>query len=190
MNILTDELPVAVLIGDTEFPINSDFRDCLRVILAFEDPELTAYEKQMIMLDNLYPEPIENTQAALEMGMKFLNGGKVASEDEDAGPRLYSFEKDANFIFAAFRQTHGISLETERLHWWSFLALFSDLGADTTFCQLIGLRKRVKTGKASKEERQAAEDMGDAFDIPEPDTRTLEEKEREAEFMKMVSGGK
>jgi hypothetical protein len=171
-----------------EYPINSDFRDCLKVILAFEDDELTGYEKQAIMLNNLYPEPIEDTQAALETGMKFLDGGKVG-EDEDNGPRLFSFEKDANLIFAAFRQTHGIDLESiEYMHWWKFLALFMDLGADTAFCNLVGLRKRVKSGKATKEEREVAREMGDLFDVPEPDTRTVEEREQEAEFMRLIGG--
>lgn len=141
------------------------------------------------MLGNLYPEPIEDAKTALEQGMKFLNGGKVADEEED-GPRLYSFEKDASFIFAAFRQTHGIDLETAEMHWWKFLALFMDLGADTTFCNLVGLRKRVKSGRATKEEREAAREMGDLFDVPEPDLRTAEEKEQEQEFMRLIGVNK
>lgn len=140
----------------------------------------------MILLDNLYPEPIEDIQAAFLMGMKFLSGGKVSDEEEGGGPRLYSFEKDANLVFAAFRATHGINLETAEMHWWSFLALFMDLGADTTFCNLIGLRKRVKNGTASKEEQAAAREMGDMFDLPEPDTRTPDERDQEAEFMRLI----
>jgi hypothetical protein len=180
-------LPVAVEINGQEYPINTDFRTCLRVILAFEDNELTAYEKQMIMLGNLYPEPIEDIQKASEMGMKFLNMGKD-NDEEDDNPRLYSFEKDASFIFAAFRQTHGIDLETAEMHWWKFLTLFMDLGADTAFCNLVGLRKRVKSGKASKEERQVAYEMGDMFELPEIDTRTWQEKEEDERLMRMLKG--
>lgn len=142
------------------------------------------------MLNNLYPEPIEDLNSALEMGMKFLNGGK-ASDEEENGPRLFSFEKDASLIFSAFRQTHGIDLESiGYMHWWKFLALFMDLGADTAFCNLVGLRKRVKNGTASKEEKAMARDMGDMFDVPEIDTRTLEEREREEEFMRLLKGNK
>jgi hypothetical protein len=65
-----------------------------------------------------------------------------------------------------------------------------DLGADTAFCNLVGLRKRVKSGKATKEEREVAREMGDLFDVPEPDLRTAEEKEQEAEFMRLLHGGK
>lgn len=188
MNILTDELPVTVEITHTEYHINYDFRSCLRIILAFEDDSLTPQEKYIVMLNNLYPKIPQDTQYAAVRARWFLNGGKEASEN-DEGLRLYSFSKDANFIFAAFRQTHGIDLSTADLHWWKFLALFMDLGQDTTFCQLISLRKRVKTGKATKEEKQAAEEMPELFDLPEPDTRTLEEKEAEAEFMRLVAEG-
>jgi hypothetical protein len=190
MNILTQALPSAVAIDGQEYAINTDFRVCLRVILAFEDEGLTGYEKQLILLVNLYPQPPHDLKAALEMGLRFLDGGKESVEGEiDASPRLYSFSKDAGYIFSAFQQTHGIDLEVAELHWWKFLALFMDLGSETTFCNLVSLRKRVKSGKATKDERAAAREMGEAFEIPEPDTRTGEERENEDEFMRALEGG-
>lgn len=190
MNILVEQLPDAVEIDGQVVPINTDFRDCLRVILAFEDPELTNLERQAILVENLYPERPDNIQAAIEQGIKFLDGGRNGDGDGGYSPRLYSFSTDSDFIFAAFRQTHGIDLETAELHWWKFLTLFMDLGADTTFCSLVSLRKRVKTGKATKEERRAASELGDLFDIPELDTRTFEEKERDAEFFRIIDESK
>lgn len=187
MTILTEQLPELVEIDGLEVPINIDFRAALRVIMAYEDPDLTVFERQAIMLENLYPERPGNLGEALRLGMAFLNGGMTGEGAN--GPRVYSFEKDAALIFAAFRQTHGIDLETAELHWWKFLALFMDLGADTTFCNLVTLRRRVKTGKASKEERAIASELGEAFDIPEPDTRTIDEKIREAEFLRLVAEG-
>jgi hypothetical protein len=188
MNLLVDALPVAIEIDGKQYEINSDFRSCLRIILAFEDAELSSVEKQMIMLHNLYPIPPQDIKTAITKGGLFLNGGKVAEESDS--PRVYSFAKDANMIFSAFRQTHNIDLQVVNLHWWEFLALFMDLGADTAFCNLINLRRRVKTGKASKEEKQAARDMGDLFDVPEIDDRTLEEREVEAKFLEIIGANK
>ena len=191
MNILTEQLPDFIDISGKIYKINCDFRTCLRIILAFEDETLTGFEKQAILLSNLYQAQPENIQAAIDQANVFLNGGKVGEEDDGIPrPRLYSFSKDADFIFAAFRQTHGIDLQKTELHWFEFLALFMDLGSETTFSSLIGLRKRIKNGTASKEERQAAREMGEAFEIPEPDTRTLAEKEQEQEFMKLVKQGR
>lgn len=187
MNILTDAPPETVEINTTEYRLNTDFRACLKIIMAFEDNELTPQEKQLILLGNLYSVVPNDLEAALDCANWFLNGGKVnATNTDEESPRVYSFAKDGNFIYAAFRQTHGIDLATANLHWWTFLALFMDLGQDTTFCQLTALRKRLKTGKASKEERVAAREMGDIIDLPDIDNRTLNEKELESEFLRKV----
>jgi hypothetical protein len=185
VNILTDALPVAVEINHTEYPINTDFKTCLNIIMAFEDNELTPQEKQIVFLNSIYPTMPDDAEQAIEKAMLFLNGG-ATDETETDGMRLYSFAKDANFIFAAFRQTHGIDLQTAQLHWWEFLALFMDLGSETTWSQLVSLRKRLKTGKATKEEKQLAREMPELLDVPDIDTRTLEEKELENEFLRKV----
>lgn len=188
MNILVDDFPDAVEIAGEIIPIDTDFRTAIRIILAFEDPELTIAEKQAVLISNLFLEPPSDLGQAIEVGVRFLNGGVDRDSDSDTGNslRLYSFEKDSALIFAAFKQTHGIDLETAELHWWKFLALFMDLGAETAFCNLVSLRKRVKTGKATKEERRAAKEMGEAFVLEDIDTRTIEEKEREREFLRLV----
>lgn len=179
MNILVEELPEAVQIGESVYPIVTDFRAALRVYLAFEDDDLAAREKIMILLANLYPETPDDIEGAIMQGLKFLNCGEEAKNETDA-PRLYSFTKDASLIFAAFHQTHGIDLETAEMHWWKFWALFMDLGADTAFCNLVSLRKRVNEGTATKEERRAVQKMGAAFDVPQH--HSPEEKAAAAEF--------
>ena len=187
MNLLVDVLPESVTIINTEYQVRSHFRDCLRIMLAFEDNSLTNYEKQIILL-SMYVVVPDDLEQAIKQANWFLNGGKE-NIDEDSGPRLFSFSKDAGLIYAAFRQTHGIDLTTANLHWWQFLALFMDLGQDTTFCQLVALRKRIKTGKATKEERASAREMGELFDVPEIDTRTLEEKDAERRFNELIAEG-
>lgn len=186
MNILVDALPQSVTITNTEYLVDSDFRTCLKIILAFEDSELTPQEKQVILLSMLFVKMPPLTQETFDKAIWFLNGGRASDDDEETPMRLYSFNKDANFVFAAFRQTHGIDLQKASLHWWEFLALFMDLGSETTFCQLTALRKRLKTGKATKEERAAAREAQGIIDIGELDDRTLEEKELEAEFIRRV----
>lgn len=191
MNILIEQLPDAVLIDGKEVPIETDFRACLRAILAFEDDGLTSVEKAAVLLENLYLEPPGNPQAALDQALRFLNGGEDQDPDAPGGPRLYSFAQDARYIYAAFRQTHGVDLEAvEHMHWWKFLALFMDLGGDTAFCGLVGFRKRLKAGKLSKEERRAYLEMKDVVDLPERDTRTPEEKAQEDAFLRALEEGK
>lgn len=185
MNILVDVLPETVEVGGKSYKINTDFRVCLRTIMACEDAGLTGYEKALVILTNLFPEIPKDIEAAMEKAKWFLDGGEESSAGEQQPqPRVYSFQKDQKFIFAAFRQTHGIDLQMAELHWWVFIALFMDIGSETTFNQLAALRKRVKTGKATKDERETAQALGDVFEIPDTEYRTLEVLEAEEEFMK------
>ena len=51
-----------------------------------------------------------------------------------------------------------------------------DLGQDTTFCQLVALRKRYYSGKCTKEEKHSIKEMWAVFDIPADENYSLEEK--------------
>ena len=188
MNLLVDTLPEAVEVDGVMYEIDTDFRQCLRIIMAFEDPELTNFEKQMIMLTNLYGENApENLHGALKAAIGFLDGAFVVDEDQARnGPKVYSFNKDAMLIYSAFSQTHGVDLSMVDMHWWKFLALFMDLGAETTFTELVGLRKRVKTGTATKEERKLARDLGSVFVVEDYHDYTTEELEMSREFMEAL----
>lgn len=189
MNILVDRLPEILEVDGHECRIDSDFRTSLKILLAFEDPDLAAVEKSMVFYDNLYIDKPDNIGAALEKGTWFLNMGR--EDNDDSGPRVFSWSKDANLIFAAFQQTHGIDLEAvPYMHWWKYMALFMDLGSETAFCSLVGLRKRVKTGKATKEEKAAARELGSMFIVEEIDDRTPDEIQAEREFLAMVRSRK
>lgn len=188
-NILTDTLPTTITLNGRAWRVRHNFQDCLRAVCACEDAGLTVYEKHKLMVENVFINLPDDLAGARRAASLFLNGGEVTDPD-DAPLRLFSFSKDAGLIFSAFRQTHNIDLQSAALHWWVWLALFMDLGSDTAFVNLVALRKRVKTGKASKEEREAAREMGERFDLPEFDDRTLAERDAAAEFMRLIQGGK
>ena len=190
MNILVDRLPTTIEIDGASYRIDADFRTCLRIIMAFEDSDLTLLEKNLLFYNNLFIDKPEDVKAALEYGVVFLDCGKSEEESNtNTGLRVFSWNKDANLIYSAFQQTHGIDLNAvEFMHWWRFVALFMDMGSDTAFCNLVGLRQKVMTGKASKEERQAAREMGQMFVVDQIDDRSIEEIEAEREFMELIRG--
>ena len=74
MNLLVDKLPRELTVNEQEYPIDSGFRSCLSIIMAFEDSELTEQEKYFILLTNLFIEIPEDTKSAMEVGLTFLNG--------------------------------------------------------------------------------------------------------------------
>lgn len=169
MNALIDRLPNAVEIDGMEYPINSDFRVALKVMQAFEDPELTWFEKQAIMLDLLYPEMPPNVEKACELAVKFLNCGEQAKTESDH-KRVFSFDKDSKYIFSGMYQTHGVDLESvEYMHWWKFCYLFYDLQDDCFFNRIRYFRQQKNKGKLTKEEAAYCREIQDILELPQTD---------------------
>jgi hypothetical protein len=159
--------------------------------MAFEDPELAMMEKAMVLVGLLYVEPQElgvNLQEAVEAGVEFLNGRDQSPST--SGYRLYSFEKDARAIMTGFRQTYQIDLATAELHWWDFISLMMDLSPDCSFTNMVSLRHRVKSGKATKHEKEVARNLGDAFEVEDYEPLDIEEMEKKREFLRIWHEGK
>lgn len=185
MNILAERFPTSVEINGREYALNTDFRVGLKIILAWEDPELTAREKTLVMLRLLYKEIPPDTQKACELAVYFLNCGEEKDDGEAAESpvrRVYSFTKDAKYIYSAIRQTHGIDLETVKcLHWWKFCYFFLDLDPDCMFQQMLHLRQQKQRGKLTKEEQAIYYRLRDILDLPQE--KDAETRSAEEEFM-------
>ena len=181
MNIIIDGLPTSVKICDATVKINTDFRVCLRILRAFDDERLTESEKLTVLVSLLYPDIPENTALAISQGLKFLNMGKEPDSGKANLPSVYHFEKDAQYIYTAFKSSFNIDLSAvDYLHWWTFRSLFADLGGDCFFNTLVSLRQRKNSGKLTKEERE--------FVQRNPDLIALDERHSTAaqEFISMI----
>lgn len=189
MNVLLDTFPTKIEVNNKTYNINSDFRNCLKIMLAFEDPELTLAEKFYIMCNLLYDDeiPEEDKEEAYKQAIKFLDCGEERKEDnsiEENGVRLYSFRKDAKYIYNAIKVTHKIDLETvEYTHWWKFVYMFLDLDKDCFFNQIIYLRRQKSKGKLTKEEKQIWVEMRQILDL------NYEEEQEESEFEILLKAG-
>ena len=59
-NLLIEAPPTSIVIDGDELKVNTDFKTCLKILLAFEDPELAMVEKSMILVELLYQEQPKN----------------------------------------------------------------------------------------------------------------------------------
>ena len=175
MNIILDGLPKAVKIEGEAVRINTDFRGCLKILRAFDDERLTDSEKLTVLVTLLYPETPQNTALAISQGLKFLNMGKRPTTERAKLPQIFSFEKDAQYIFTAFQSSFNIDLSrVEYLHWWAFRSLFSDLG-ESFFNTLIGLRARRNKGKLTKEEKEFVREHSELIELEERHSKAAED---------------
>ena len=183
MNPLLTSFPEAVRIDGVRCPLNTDFRVGLRIMAAYEDPGLTAVEKQVVLCRLLYQAQPPDFAQAVREGVRFLDGGERPREPR--GGRVYSFTQDGAYIYSAVLQTHGIDLQTAQMHWWKFRMLFLDLHEDTTFQRMVSLRSRREKGLLTKEEKRLWLDMADLLELREPDP---ERDRAQAEFEQRMRG--
>lgn len=80
---------------------------------------------------------------------------------------------------------YGIDLHRERLHWFAFLHLMSDLG-DCALTQIAHYRT-ADLSKMGEQERRAYEQMRKRYAIPE--ALSQEDQQVIAEFMARLEGG-
>lgn len=195
MNILTQRFPTKTIIDEKEYTLNTDFRNCLNIILAFEDNELLDVDKIDVMLELLYGKDNipKNVNLAIEKAILFLDCGEISSNKSSEGManRLYSFKKDAKYIYSAIRQTHKIDLENiEYLHWWKFVYMFLDLDPNCFFCKMLDLRNKKIKGKFTTEERKLYLQLYDILEIENNTFYSEDEQNEINEFMTLLNGGK
>lgn len=191
MNILIDELPEYVAIDDIEYKINTDFRISIMFEMMIQDNTLTSKEKPLIALDLYYPDTPHDLNKALNKLMWFYSCGKSSKptnktdkkekkEEGSAPKQIYSFEHDAELIFAAFLGQYGVNLQrVDHLHWWEFKALFEGLNTSNRIIEVMDIRRTKITKDMPKSERNRLRKLKEIYELP--DMRTEEEKIRETQ---------
>lgn len=176
------DLPKTVEFGGRKWDINSDFRDVLTVLSAFEDPDLKDNEKAYVCLYNMYPDfddiPKEQLQAAYEAVMGFIDHGGSKKQ----GRRTVDWTQDADLLFPAVNSVAGYEVRSvEYLHWWTFLGLFMEI-KESTYSTVLSLRQKkwVKHKKLEKWEREFWTNNKDICEIKRRETE--EEKAEKAKF--------
>ena len=183
------DLPTSLEFGGKSWAINSDFRDVLRTLTAFEDPDVSDQEKAYICLHNTYPDlddiPREDLQAAFDAAIAFIDHG--SADDGRPSPRTMDWTQDANLIFPAVNKAAGFEVRgVGYMHWWTFMGYFMEI-RDTTYATILGLRGKKARGK--KLEKDEQEFWNRNREICELKPRyTWAEREERARAERMVGG--
>lgn len=147
MNILIDELPESVTVSGEEYEIRSNFRTSILFEILMQDDSLGNEEKVLKALKLYYPIIPPDAAAATDAILWFYRCGK---EDNQAKKqmaarkgktRVYSFDYDDDYIYAAFMSQYGIDLQdVEYIHWWKFRAMFNSLTSQNEFVKIMEYR--------------------------------------------------
>ena len=151
------ELPKSLSVNNIEYNIRSDFRDILKIVCAFNDPELENEEKIYVCLVILYEDfdsiPKSDYEAAFKAALDFIDAG--AKHDDKKSPRTMDWEQDESIMFPAINKVAGFETRTaEYVHWWTFIGYFMEI-SEGVFSHVLSLRgKKAKNKKLEKWERE------------------------------------
>ena len=142
-------LPTSVEIDGEDVPIRSDFRAILDIIGAMNDPDLDDYDKTEVVMAIFYPDHsgIKDWDKAMARCFEFIDCGKPSTNKKNS-PRLIDWEQDFDHIIAPINRVLGYeSRAVDYLHWWTFMAAYTEIGGDCVISQVISLRDKLKRGK-------------------------------------------
>lgn len=174
MGILASKLPTSVLVNGVEYPIRSNFRTMIKFEQLMQEPEVDDQDKVWMALRLFYPEIPEDTEQAVEQLLWFyrcdkkenLYEKKTKRRKAKRTDRIYDFEHDDDYIYAAFMAQYKLDLQKiEYLHWWKFRAMFNSLNDDTQFVKIMEYRA-VELDKVPKEKRAFYKRMKQLYALP------------------------
>ena len=133
---LYDRLPDSVTVDGKRVKLDLDFRNVLKMLETMQRkdlmPEARDYRAAKCVCKRPFP-------GVLDAVKKLLFSDIKPSEQQQ---RVTSYEQDAWLIRAAFRQTYGIDLWRDKLHWFEFTDLLHAIPEGTRYMETIGIRVR------------------------------------------------
>lgn len=183
-NVLLDKLPVEW----NGYEIDGDFQIGVQISQCMTDEALNPTERIVTAAGLLFgdngPKTYEEITEALNW---FLNGwnhdnikasGKGASSKKKSVETM-DFDVDQWRIYAAFKSQYGIDLNTEQMHFWTFMGLVSSL-EECAFTRVVSIRERKIDSKMPKEEKTWLRKAKEMFRIrKEEDVKETEAEKEE-----------
>lgn len=162
---LQDKLPDSVMVDGKKIRVDLEFRNVLRMLETLDRKDLIDGAREYVAVRCICKHP---RPGVLEAVKELLFTHKRKTEP---GAKLTSFDQDAPLIRAAFRQTYGIDLYREKLHWIEFTELMQGIPEGTRYSDTVSIRARempAPTKYNAKEREWLAKAKAEvALDIPE-----------------------
>ena len=134
---LQDRLPDGVTVDGKFYKLDFDFRKVFQMIEILDRDDMLPEAKAYKALCCLCKRP-KNAEKVLGAVKALL----FKAPRKKGGQRVTDFIQDAGLIRAAFRQTYGINLFRDRLHWIEFTELMNALPEGSRYAEVVGIRAR------------------------------------------------
>lgn len=131
MNILASPLPSTVDVGGASVALRTGYRTGIQVART-ADSDIDDRLKAGTVLRLYFGADVPSDRLmALEVVMGFHRCGQKPAKGR--ARRILDWDHDAGMVLADFRREYGIDLadSATTMHWWAFMAYFSNLSADS-----------------------------------------------------------
>lgn len=173
MNILASPLPATVEIGGASVLIKTGYRTGIQVA-RIADSELPQHLIVASILGLYFGCDLPgDADAAFSAAMAFYRCGDEAPTGKKHA-RLLDWDHDAGMVLADFRREYGIDLAdpATKLHWWVFMAYFTNLSTDSQTKQALYYRTTRRPSDLRGADAKRFDALKKAYALP---PRTVED---------------
>lgn len=149
-------LPKALNVCGVSYAIRSDYRNILRIIVAYNDGALSDNEKVFVCLKRMYVDfdnmPRDHYEQAYLAATAFI---ECHAREDTPAPKTVNWEKDEQLIFPAVNKVAGVEVRAlPYLHWWTFLGYYQSIDHDGLFGFVLTIRQKKAKGKKLEKHEQ------------------------------------
>ena len=140
-------LPTTVTVSGIEYPVRTDYRVILEILVMLDDPDLSDGDKTEALLRMFYIERPSDSEAAITAFVSFADP-RGSGNKEKPHTRLISWSQDFDLMVAPIN--HILNTECRSLpylHWRTFLAAYLEIPPESVFARVLRIREKLRTGK-------------------------------------------
>lgn len=176
--------PTKAEIDGKEYPINTDYKTCLRCFEVLEDKDITDYERALAIVYLLFGEvDINKTDLFLDKVKIFLQCGETLEEQESKKKDM-CFVQDKKYIVPSFLYDYGVNLANEDLHFWNFIELLQGLSEYCILSRIRNLRNIDLSKIEDPKEREEIRKEQQRFALKNQNNLSKEQEQKKKEFLK------
>lgn len=151
---LYEKLPDGVTVDGKFYKCDFDFRNVLEMMEILDRKDLIQNAREYNAVKCVMKRP-KNVSKVLEAIKSVLFEKNKDENKEKTSERITDFDFDAGMIRSAFRQSYGIDLYRDRLHWIEFRELLNAIPEGSRYSEVLSIRSRPipRATKWNQEER-------------------------------------
>lgn len=158
---IAERLPNSVVFDGRKYRLRLSVGRVLSCYEVLQEDAFSVKDKLELCLDLLVKNKIKLKKLGIakksELFEIIFSTMIAINRGSEVGSKCFDFLQDSQYLYAGFMQCYGIDLidQSDTLHWWKFVSLFSGISNDTRIAQIIGIRSQPipKATKYNAEER-------------------------------------